>query len=1338
MSLFEGIKNIAKSGLSFYRNNKLASTLVSTAALAYLVYRMNRNNNRDNLSDLEPLNDAGARIQLPPAADHKIPVLYGTAYFGGAITDAVMTNNNKTMTFAITLSEKTGTKLSDSLDSNYTFKDVYYNDQRVVFKTDGYTLDYTVDRNGQFDRSASGLIKIYCYAGGSDQPSIPDGYTNASYPTADQIMPNWQASTHTMADTIFAIVEVNYNREKNVTSLGNLQFEIENDMRLPGDVIYDYMSSARYGAGLNVATLDSNSFDDLNTFSASSVNYNDAGTGIQTLTNRYQINGLISTEKNVMENIELIASSAGSWLRYDPGNENSNWGVVINKSDSSVANFDDSNIIGTLNVSGTGLKELYNKVKVEFPNRDIRDVADYVNIEINSADRNVNEEDNTFNLRYDIVNEPVQAQLLGLIELKQSRLNLVVEFAADYSYINLKAGELITLTNSRFGFTNKIFRIITVSEQDTDGLTVKITALEYDANVYSIADLSRYVRTDENGIISIGSIGVPGTPQVTKIERDSRPRIEVDSTAPTGLVEGMEFWRSTDVNLADENRSYQLIATVNPANGGVFTSGTTVELDYDALTQSDFVIKTRGINSTTVGPFSAVSGLIDFTPKQETDSIGPDTGLTDSTGNLLGALTLIEVLLKLHELFGSGDGQKSIFERIFEIFRGETGRDIVEETKAGTFGGGGITVQDEGTEIVAGASILNFVGDNVSASVDGGKATITVTGGSSSSGSGGSGAQVINNPQLNDTIVYNGRDWVAVPSCCDPINWPSGYAPSSTSYSVECKLDIGQRFPPDRNDEQDPNTEPQASSDLAPVTGSYFVRMTGKSIKGNLSAGSGNCKLYKSDGTLVQTLTAAQVTIDKNTIELPFSTRDYKTDYYITMDAGFVTYCGCPSKAITAGTRTGSWNFNTPAQNVSAPAYSISGALSTASRVAPAITSVTPSGLSCNTPPNLRITFDRAVTVGSGSIEIKKVSDDSTVHTLSAASGTTAVTYSDVPYTYTGTPLNGSGAVLNITITPSVYGDPSTPALYSVTLVNGGSNYFADDGNETAKEFLTVSGSNLGGGADCVVSIMNVDASGTITRVKITSGTSGARDSMVDFGTISNLVAGEEYYFTLPSGAVTQRTDDCNETQPNAVVNKNTDYYFEIYPALDLDSPAFTVDSDPPIASDPNHLQVNPQSNIGIIFNRSISFASSGTVTLYKVGAGSVQVFDVAQTYSGNQVSELMWIDGTTLYINPTTDMDLGGTYYVLLSSGVVQDGCGTTYGGLTNVNTIRFTVDAGPVASAPVFGGNNVFNETQAYVDFDRTVEKGTGSIEVVDTATNTVVKTIPASSDAVYIEEV
>jgi len=114
-----------------------------------------------------------------------------------------------------------------------------------------------------------------------------------------------------------------------------------------------------------------------------------------------------------------------------------------------------------VDLSGTGLKELYNKVKVEFPHRDLKDSADFVTIEISDSDRNSNEEDNTLQLTYDILNEPVQAQLLGLIELKQSRVNAVIQFTTDYSYINLKAGDLIDVTNSRLGYTSKVFRIIT-------------------------------------------------------------------------------------------------------------------------------------------------------------------------------------------------------------------------------------------------------------------------------------------------------------------------------------------------------------------------------------------------------------------------------------------------------------------------------------------------------------------------------------------------------------------------------------------------------------------------------------------------------------------------------------------------------------------------------------------------------------------------------------------------------------------------------------------------------------------------------------------------------------
>jgi len=472
------------------------------------------------------------------------------------------------------------------------------------------------------------------------------------------------------------------------------------------------------------------SLTDLNTFSAESVAYDDQGTGVQTLADRYQINGLIDTADNVMTNIEKICSAAGSWLSYDI--HEGQWGVVINTTGTSTASFDDTNILSNISVSGTGLNDLYNNVKVEFPHRDLRDSADFVTIEIPNEDRNANEEDNALNLVYDIINEPVQAQLLGFIELKQSRVDLVITFETDYSNFNVKAGDIIDVTNERFGFDNKLFRVITTSEiqDDLGAIRISITALEYDPNVYSVDDLFRFTRTDENGIITIGSIGVPGTPQVTKFERNSRPRIVIETTAPTGVVEGIEYWLTEDVNVFEDSlRSYRLIASVRPEGGGVFASGTQVTTEYDNLTNSDFVIKTRGFNSTVVGPFSTPSGIINFTPQQITDAIGPDTVAVDATGAILTAIATNLLIKELGDLFAGSVSTGSIFSQIFELFKQETGVDLVEQVSSGTLTQAvGIAIQDEGTNLTTATSVINFVGDIVEAKSSGSVVTVSITG----------------------------------------------------------------------------------------------------------------------------------------------------------------------------------------------------------------------------------------------------------------------------------------------------------------------------------------------------------------------------------------------------------------------------------------------------------------------------------------------------------------------------------------------------------------------------------------------------------------------------------
>ena len=1298
MSFLNGIKKYARRSFKFLRGNSLGATLAKTAALAFIVNRLYQNANKDNDNNQDANIDKGVRLQIPPASDNKVPVLYGTAFFGGIITDAVMTNSNQTMTFCLTLCEKTGV-LRDNSASTYNFKDVYWNDQRIVFKSDGFTADYTVDRNGNFDRSIEGLVKVYCYAGDSSSPVVPDNYTNATYPDAYDIMPNWTSSTHTMSNLVFAVIEVNYNREKGITQLATMNFELANSMKLPGDVLSDFLTDTIYGAGIDSAELDT-SFDTLNTFSAQGVDYDDEGTGTETLADRYQINGLLDTKKSVMENIEKIASSAGSWVSYDI-NEGK-WGVAINKTGTSVASFDDDNIIGDVSLSGTGLRELYNAVKVEFPHRELRDSADFVTIEIDSADRNANEQDNTMQLVYDTINEPVQAQLLGLIELKQSRLNKVIEFETDFSYINLKAGELITVTNSTFGFTNKLFRIIAITEQqDSDGaLTMKITALEYDVNVYSTADLSRFTRSDSNGIITIGSIGVPGTPQVTKFESDSRPRVEVETTAPTGLVEAIEFWRSTDTTLTEANRSYQLIATERPANGGVYTSGTTVTLDYDALADSEFVIKTRGINSTTVGPFSAVSGLVDFTPEQIPDAIDDNTDLKSTTGSLLGALSMVELLLRLDSFMGGSVGA-SITQKLKEWFEGLTGIDL-DQGVSQFPGGNNITVKDEGTTLTAAPTEINFVGNAVTATQTANAVTVTVNTNVYSAGG--------TPPEAGDSLIWNGSEYV--PSIA-----------KNTVAPVAPKLDIVNLYPPDRTNQQD--STGIYASDQAPTTGSYYVLYgrtatdsTQNVFYGTLSLGSDkDVKLYKSDGTLVQTLNttsdSGSFTLTNNALAIAFNNRDAKTDYYILMDEGVVTYCDYVSPAITGPTKryqdcgtdysdtatdydavgeeTGatSWNFNTPAYTVSA--YSFTG-------TAPS----SPSTGACTI---------------SSFLFAKKFTE------------TTPFKF----YTNTTNPPSLCTKNKDIEITDinsfidQMNADTATDKTFSIT---------QDSGTicQTSNLVLTFDKEvKTGTGQIYIHNAVTDEVEGSVNAG--TGRVNPLNKNQVIYSNVNNkVVLGQSHYITAPANIVFAVEDitDCNHSLGNNAIVKADNLNFT---ASNLEFVKVVVNSANNSLTDLE--DIDTQTEIGLQFSDDVAFGTSGTITIYKSGGTQHQQFDISQTFTDNQINELFWISGNTVYLNPTVDLDKNSTYYVNISStAIVHADCDDlAFGGITNTTTATFDTDPGPTAPAATVSNGSPSDSgiTQIY---DRPIEAGTGNIIIKDN-TNTVVATIPATDSSVTIED-
>lgn len=215
---------------------------------------------------------------------------------------------------------------------------------------------------------------------------------------------------------------------------------------------------------------------------------------------RARINGAIDTNNNVLDNINKIATSSGCYVTWDPSQ--GKWNVVINDVGSSVFSFDDSNIISPITLGTSDIDQIYNRVTVQFPHQDLRDSIDTTTYRIPDADRYNGETDNPLNINLELCNDPVQAQLIAARELKQSRVDKVVTFTSDYTANGLLAGEIIDITNSAYGWTNKKWRVITIEEQDgaNGELVYGITAIEYDADVYSTAGLVREERTTETEI----------------------------------------------------------------------------------------------------------------------------------------------------------------------------------------------------------------------------------------------------------------------------------------------------------------------------------------------------------------------------------------------------------------------------------------------------------------------------------------------------------------------------------------------------------------------------------------------------------------------------------------------------------------------------------------------------------------------------------------------------------------------------------------------------------------------------------------------------------------------
>jgi methionine-rich copper-binding protein CopC len=486
---------------------------------------------------------------------------------------------------------------------------------------------------------------------------------------------------------------------------------------------------------------------------------------------------------------------------------------------------------------------------------------------------------------------------------------------------------------------------------------------------------------------------------------------------------------------------------------------------------------------------------------------------------------------------------------------------------------------------------------------------------------------------------------------------------------------------------------------------------------------SGTIRIYKSDGTLVHTISVT----DTSQVNLEISSRPQKviinpnidlqpgTGYYVLIDAGAIEdRYGADFAGISSPT---AFNFTTagtpPAGDTTAPLLTTTTPLDNATGVV--------------VGSNLVLTFDESVQAGSGNIEIRN------------ANGTIAKTIAVTD----GTQVSFAGNQL--TINPTT--DLAAGSGYYVTMSSGvvrdlANNDFAGISSSTTFNFTTAGTPPADTTAPLLTATSPADNSTDVSpstnliltfneAVKAGSGTIEIRSmshagnlivipvtdtaqvsfsgNQVTINPTYDLAPGEIYFITLSSGVI-------RDLANNDFLGIFSAGMFNFTTAGTADTAAPQVTSSTPADEAGN---VSPQANIVLTFDEVVK-PRSGTIWIGGNGWEAIDINDASKvTFSGNQV-----------IINPANDLQEGSRYSLTIGFGIIEDLAGNYFYGFVTDEDLDFTTaDPTPPTLVSVVGHSEAYFFT---FNFSELVQRGSGNVEFRNALDGSLVRSIAITDES------
>jgi hypothetical protein len=590
-----------------------AINMVVSAVISKALY----NSNQPSYEGAGQSPNLGNRQQVPPATDNKLPVIYGSSYVGGQVVDLSISENNQELYYVMALSEVTGTEAGQTA-STFTFGDIYWGGKLVQFQGNGYTVASLLDEStGVVDTTVDGLMDFYLYSNGSFNP------TNSPY-TAIEVMQTsglvytWDANK-LMTDCVFAIVHMTYNQPANITGLQQTKFQITNSMKATGDCIYDYLINTRYGGAIPVSQIDTDSLDALTAYSEENFTYTPYSGGSATQ-KRFEFNGLVSTTRTIMQNLQDMASCCDCLLKYSE--MFGTWGVIVQTPSYEVAiALNDSNIISGITTTTLDIANSFNIAEVKFPDNSAQDsfnTSIFDLAEIAPELLYPNEPVNKQSISLPLTNNSITAQYLATRFLKSVREDLQLQFSINYIGLQLDAGDIVSVTSANYGWTAKLFRCqkVTQSFSDSGQITTSLVVTEFNPDVYDDTNITQFTPADNTGIGNPTFFGIPSIPTISGQQPTAvNPSFQVNvTTSPSGITQYAEIWYSAFASPTADQRIFAGTTAIQ-SNGNPYDINTAMPpVTVSDIPSGNWYFFSRMVNSLASSVFSSHSTLFQWRP----------------------------------------------------------------------------------------------------------------------------------------------------------------------------------------------------------------------------------------------------------------------------------------------------------------------------------------------------------------------------------------------------------------------------------------------------------------------------------------------------------------------------------------------------------------------------------------------------------------------------------------------------------------------------------------------------------------------------------------------------